>query len=85
MRPRSCPQKLFNSTREQAKSQLSHLTVGHDPEASAQCDMLIEAVFEDYEVKRALFKTVGPHLKPGTPWRPLCYLLFKLCAAGLET
>ncbi len=51
---------------EQAKSQLSRLTVGHDPAAAAQCDMLIEAVFEDYDVKRALFDAVKPHLSPST-------------------
>lgn len=50
----------------EAAEQLARLAVGHDPCAVAGCDLLIEAVFEDYDVKQALVDTLRPHLDPST-------------------
>ena len=49
-----------------AGAQLARLTVASDPAAVAGCDLLIEAVFEDYDAKQALFDTLRPHLAPLT-------------------
>jgi 3-hydroxyacyl-CoA dehydrogenase len=38
----------------------------HDLSAAANCDLIVEAVFEEYEAKQALFSGLGPHLKMGT-------------------
>jgi 3-hydroxyacyl-CoA dehydrogenase len=37
----------------------------HDLSPVANCDLLVEAVFEDYDSKRLLFERLAPHLRPG--------------------
>jgi len=47
-------------------AQLEALTVGTDPEMLAAVDMVIEAVTEDAEAKRAAFGQIGAATGPGT-------------------
>lgn len=43
---------------------LSQLAVSTEPTHLSQCDAVIEAIFEDREVKRELLSNLEPHLKP---------------------
>ncbi|KAF0677202.1 3-hydroxyacyl-CoA dehydrogenase family protein [Profundibacterium mesophilum] len=53
-------------TREAADEALGALQVTDRAEAIAGSDLVIEAVFEDAEVKRTLFARIAPHLGPKT-------------------
>jgi len=43
---------------------LARITTSTDYAAFAACDMVVEAATEKEEVKRAIYKTLTPHLKP---------------------
>jgi 3-hydroxybutyryl-CoA dehydrogenase len=50
---------------EEAKAEaLSRISTSADYAAFAECDLVIEAATEKEEVKRAIYKTMIPHLKP---------------------
>jgi 3-hydroxyacyl-CoA dehydrogenase len=57
-------------TEEQAKAQAAattgRLTGSLDRKAVADCDLVVEAIVEDLDVKKALFKELGAACKPGT-------------------
>jgi len=72
-RSRTAAEKFLNSaaakgrmTQEQADQTLARLTDSTDLSALADCDLIIEAIFEDLEVKRALFKELNEICKPET-------------------
>ncbi|MGR6429793.1 3-hydroxyacyl-CoA dehydrogenase NAD-binding domain-containing protein [Rhizobium sp. PAMB 3174] len=51
-------------TREAADDQLSRLTASADPKDLAEADLVIEAVFDDFEVKTQLFRTLDGIVRP---------------------
>jgi len=53
-------------TDKDADGQRRRVGFDHHLSAAADCDLIVEAVFEDYDAKQALFGTLGPHLKRGT-------------------
>ncbi|MGR6468420.1 3-hydroxyacyl-CoA dehydrogenase NAD-binding domain-containing protein [Rhizobium sp. PAMB 3182] len=53
-------------TREAADDQLSRLTASADPKDLAEADLVIEAVFDDFEVKAELFRTLDGIVRPDT-------------------
>ena len=53
------------STQEQADALLALITPADKPEAATGADLVIEAVFEDQNVKRQVFAEIEPHLAPG--------------------
>ena len=52
------------STREQADELLARITPTTDPAAAAGAELVIEAVFEDPQVKAQVFAEIEPHLAP---------------------
>ncbi len=52
--------------RPQAEAALARLSLSDDLAAVKGADLIIEAVFEDLEVKRALFGKIAAHLTPAT-------------------
>ena len=55
--------KMSAADAADARGRLSGAT---DLAALAECDLIIEAVFEEFGVKAALFARLNPHLKPAT-------------------
>ena len=53
-------------TPEQRAAQIARLDAGHDPAALAAADLVIEALGEDPEARRAVFARVGAATRPGT-------------------
>jgi 3-hydroxyacyl-CoA dehydrogenase/enoyl-CoA hydratase/3-hydroxybutyryl-CoA epimerase len=53
------------STREQADALLARITATDDPADAAGADLVIEAVFEDPQVKAQVFAEIEPHLAEG--------------------
>lgn len=53
-------------SREAADAQVARIVPGADYAAVAEVDLVIEAVFEDLEVKRAVFAELDRHARPGT-------------------
>jgi 3-hydroxyacyl-CoA dehydrogenase / enoyl-CoA hydratase / 3-hydroxybutyryl-CoA epimerase len=53
------------ATPEQAKALLERITPSGDAADAAGADLVIEAVFEDPDVKREVFAEIEPHLAPG--------------------
>lgn len=51
---------------EAAAASVRCLDVTTDPALVSSCDLLIEAVFEDYATKEALFDALKPHLRAST-------------------
>ncbi len=62
---------LFKSSREVTENALRVAWYETNPKNIAdwlpECDLIIEAVFEDLEVKRGLFKLIEKYIKPETP------------------
>ena len=52
-------------TAEQKRDALARITTSLDHAAFADADFVIEAATEKEEVKRAIYKSIIPHLKPG--------------------
>ena len=52
-------------SRREADNRLAKLTGALDLSAVAESDLVIEAVFEDMELKRRLFRDLDAHTKPG--------------------
>lgn len=53
-------------TPEQRAAQISRLDAGHDPAALSAADLVIEALGEDPEARRAAFARAGAETRPGT-------------------
>lgn len=51
---------------QEAGAYLARIGFDHDLAAAGNCKLVVEAVFEDYEAKQALFNGLAPHLRPGT-------------------
>jgi len=51
---------------ERRDEQIARLDAGHDPEALAGADLVIEAIGEDLEARRAVFARAGALTRPGT-------------------
>ena len=49
---------------EEKEAALARIRTASDYAAFAECDLVIEAATEKEEIKRAIFKTLTPHLKP---------------------
>jgi 3-hydroxybutyryl-CoA dehydrogenase len=49
---------------EQREAALARISTGTGYDVFADCDMVIEAAAEKEEIKRTIFKTLTPHLKP---------------------
>ncbi|HUA77970.1 MAG TPA: 3-hydroxybutyryl-CoA dehydrogenase [Acetobacteraceae bacterium] len=52
-------------TPEDKEAALARIRTATDYAAFAECDLVIEAATEKEEIKRAIFKSLTPHLKPG--------------------
>jgi 3-hydroxyacyl-CoA dehydrogenase/enoyl-CoA hydratase/3-hydroxybutyryl-CoA epimerase len=52
------------STPEEADKLLARITPTDDPQAAANADLMIEAVFEDLDVKARVYTEVEPYLSP---------------------
>ena len=68
-RPRCGPQELRalprSTTDEQMEERMALLTGSVDKADFADCDMVIEAVFEDMELKKTIFRELDTICKPG--------------------
>ena len=51
-------------TREQADAALDRIQQSNDIESAADADLVIEAVIEDFDVKRGVFEALGRHARP---------------------
>jgi 3-hydroxyacyl-CoA dehydrogenase / enoyl-CoA hydratase / 3-hydroxybutyryl-CoA epimerase len=54
-----------HSSAEQKEKLLSHIETTTDYAALADCDLVIEAVFEDSNVKKTVTEAASAHMKPG--------------------
>ncbi|WP_203294716.1 3-hydroxyacyl-CoA dehydrogenase NAD-binding domain-containing protein [Maricaulis parjimensis] len=50
---------------EKAEAQIARITPATDAKAFADCDLVIEAVFEDMDLKTSIFSTLDTIVKPG--------------------